>query len=262
MSTKIINLITALIAEHGDEDFQTLWNEEKKEEILEMLKKLDKKTKATKKKDKNAPKKNVSSWILYCKAERPKIKREFPDMKPQDIMKELSKRWKIAKEDDEVLKEFADEARKDKERYEEEKKDYIPEVNSEYEEESPKKKEKKIKKIKKEGEPKRPKSAWLFFCEQERKTLAKEGNAPKGRDILVELSKRWKVINDKKKKKFNKLAEKAKEEYVEDMKKFKEQEKEEVETEEEKEFETEEEKEFETEEEEDETEEEVETDEE
>ena len=114
MSTKIINLITALIAEHGDEDFQTLWNEEKKEEILEMLKKLDKKTKATKKKDKNAPKKNVSSWILYCKAERPKIKREFPDMKPQDIMKELSKRWKDAKEDEEVMAEFAEEAKKDK----------------------------------------------------------------------------------------------------------------------------------------------------
>ena len=53
-----------------------------------MLKKLDKKSKSIKKKkDENAPKKNFSAWILFCKAERPNIKREFPDMNPKDVMK-------------------------------------------------------------------------------------------------------------------------------------------------------------------------------
>ena len=231
MSSKIINVLTSLIEENGNEEFLTLWNENKKEEIFEMIKKLEKKSvKPKKKKDDNAPKKNVSAWILFSKAERPKIKAEFPDMNPKEVMKELSNRWKIAKKDEEIMAEFAQQARKDKERYEEEKKDYVSpevsEVSESEEEEAPKKgkkskKTKKAKKVKAEGEPKKPKSAWLFFCEAERKKISKEENAPKGRDILTELGRRWKEVTDKKKKKFEKLAAEAKEQYVEDMKKFK-----------------------------------------
>ena len=84
MSSKIINVLTSLIEENGNEEFLTLWNENKKEEIFEMIKKLEKKSvKPKKKKDDNAPKKNVSAWILFCIVERPKIKAEFPDMKPK-----------------------------------------------------------------------------------------------------------------------------------------------------------------------------------
>ena len=225
MSAKIINAISALIEENGNEDFIALWNDEKKEEILSMLKKLEKSEKKAAKKDKdeNAPKKNVSAWILFCKAERPKITKEFPKMKPQEVMAELSKRWKIAKDDEEVMKEFAEKAKQDKERYEEEKKDYVPPPADENDD-TPKKGKKggkKEKKVKAEGEPKRAKSAWLFFCDAERKKLAKEENAPKGKDILGELAKRWKELSDKKKKKYNKLAEEAKAQYTEDMEKFK-----------------------------------------
>jgi hypothetical protein len=224
MSAKIVNYISALISSCQDEEFISLWNSEEKDKVLEMIKALDKDSKKPKKKkDENAPKKNVSAWILFCKAERPKITKEFPKMKPQEVMAELSKRWKIAKDDEEVMEEFAEKARQDKERYEEEKKDYVP-PPAEDDEETPKKKGKKgkkAKKVKPEGEPKRPKSAWLFFCDAERKNLAKEENAPKGKEVLGELSKRWKVLSDKKKKKYNKLAEEAKAQYTEDMEKFK-----------------------------------------
>jgi len=225
MSAKIVNYISTLISSCQDEEFISLWNSEEKDKVLEMIKALDKDSKKPKKKkDENAPKKNVSAWILFSKAERPKIKKEFPSMKPQEVMAELSKRWKIAKDDEEVMEEFAEKARQDKERYEEEKKDYVPAPSDEDDDETPKKKTKKAKKAKKvkpEGEPKRPKSAWLFFCDAERKNLAKEENAPKGKEVLGELSKRWKALSDKKKKKYNKLAEEAKEQYTEDMKKFK-----------------------------------------
>ena len=223
MSAKIVNYISTLISSCQDEEFISLWNSEEKDKVLEMIKVLDKASKKPKKKkDENAPKKNVSAWILFSKAERPKIKKEFPEMKPQDVMAELSKRWKIAKDDEEVMEEFAEKARQDKERYEEEKKDYVPAPADSDDEENPKKKKaKKAKKVKAEGEPKRAKSAWLFFCDAERKNLAKEENAPKGKDVLGELSKRWKVLSDKKKKKYNKLAEEAKAQYTEDMEKFK-----------------------------------------
>jgi len=224
MSAKIVNYISTLISSCQDEEFISLWNSEEKDKVLEMIKALDKDSKKPKKKkDENAPKKNVSAWILFSKAERPKIKKEFPSMKPQEVMAELSKRWKIAKDDEEVMEEFAEKARQDKERYEEEKKDYVP-PPADDDEETPKKKGKKgkkAKKVKPEGEPKRAKSAWLFFCDAERKNLAKEENAPKGKEVLGELSKRWKALSDKKKKKYNKLAEEAKEKYAEEMKKFK-----------------------------------------
>ena len=221
MSAKIVNYISTLISSCQDEEFISLWNSEEKDKVLEMIKALDKDSKKPKKKkDENAPKKNVSAWILFSKAERPKIKKEFPSMKPQEVMAELSKRWKIAKDDEEVMEEFAEKARQDKERYEEEKKDYVS-PPADDDEETPKKKAKKAKKVKPEGEPKRAKSAWLFFCDAERKNLAKEENAPKGKEVLGELSKRWKVVSDKKKKKYTKLAEEAKAQYVEDMKKFK-----------------------------------------
>ena len=219
MSSVIIEKFSAMIEKFEDiEELANFWNAEGKEEILLLLKDKvkDKKDKAKKKKDVNAPKKNVSAWILFCKVERPKVKKEFPNMPPKEVMTELAKRWKIAKEDEDVLKEFAQGAKKDKERYEEEKKDYVSPVESDEEEKTPKKKSKKVKAV---GEPTRPKSAWLFFCEDERKKLAKEEDAPKGKDILKELG--WKDVSDKKKNKFIKLAAQAKEQYTEDMEKFK-----------------------------------------
>ena len=224
--SSIIEKFSAMIEKFEDiEELANFWNAEGKEEILLLLK--DKvKDKAKKKKDVNAPKKNVSAWILFCKVERPKVKKEFPNMPPKEVMTELAKRWKIAKEDEDVLKEFAQGAKKDKERYEEEKKDYVSPVESDNDSETPKKKKaekkaKKTKKVKAVGEPTRPKSAWLFFCEDERKKLAKEEDAPKGKEILIELGRRWKGVSDKKKIKFNKLAAQAKEQYAEDMEKFK-----------------------------------------
>ena len=78
-----MNFLTSLVEENANWDFIDLWNESK-EEIFEMIKKLEKKSvKPKKKKDDNAPKKNVSAWILFCRVERPKIKAEFPDMKPK-----------------------------------------------------------------------------------------------------------------------------------------------------------------------------------
>ena len=219
--SSIIEKFSAMIEKFEDiEELANFWNAEGKEEILLLLKDKvkDKKDKAKKKKDVNAPKKNVSAWILFCKVERPKVKKEFPNMPPKEVMTELAKRWKIAKEDEDVLKEFAQGAKKDKERYEEEKKDYVSPVESDEEEKTPKKKSKKVKAV---GEPTRPKSAWLFFCEDERKKLAKEEDAPKGKDILKELGIRWKDVRDKKKNKFIKLAAQEKEQYTEDMEKFK-----------------------------------------
>ena len=47
-----------------------------------------------KKKDPNAPKQPLSSYMLFCKEERPKIKAANPDMKFSEYGTEMGKRWK------------------------------------------------------------------------------------------------------------------------------------------------------------------------
>jgi hypothetical protein len=227
MSSKIVNYITNLISSCQDEDFVNLWESEEKDKVLQMIKEdLEKSSKKKKKKDKNAPKKNVSTWILFSKAERPKVKKDFPDMPPKEVMGELAKRWIIAKDDEEVMEEFRILAEEDKKRYEEEKKNYVPSEESEEENEDEggkKKKGKKgkAKKAKAPGQPNKPKSSWLFFCDEERKKLKDEEDAPKGKEVLSELASRWKVLKDKKGKKYEKfedMAKKDKERYLQEMK--------------------------------------------
>ena len=226
MSIKIINYLTKFISGCKDEEFISLWETEEKDNVLELIKSLDKKASLKKKKkDKNAPKKNVSTWILFSKAERPKVKNEFPDMPPKEVMTELAKRWKIAKEDEEVLQEFKILAEDDKKRYEEEKKNYIIPQDDEEDDnnDNKKKKVKKQKKVKIPGQPSKPKSAWLIFCEEERKKLKDEEDTPKGKDILTELGARWKNLKEKGGKKYTKFETMAindKERYNEQMKNF------------------------------------------
>jgi len=237
MSAKIVNYITNLISSCQDEDFINLWESEEKDKVMEMIKEdLEKKSSKKKKKDKNAPKKNVSKWILFSKAERPKVKKDFPDMPPKEVMGELAKRWKIAQKDDEAMEEFRILAEEDKKRYEEEKKNYVPNVDEESEEgKNVKNGKKKCKKAKVPGQPKKSKSSWLFFCDEERKKLKDEEDAPKGKEVLSELASRWKVLKEnggKKYEKFEDMAKKDKERYLQEMKNWNPDKKEESENEE------------------------------
>ena len=40
------------------------------------------------------PKRAPTGYLLFCKAERPTIKSESPDLKPQEVIRELARRWK------------------------------------------------------------------------------------------------------------------------------------------------------------------------
>jgi len=185
------------------------------EQVMEIVKDLEKSVKKSKKKkDPKAPKKNVSAWVMFCKANRAQVKEENPDLKPKEIMSKLAALWKVAKDDEDVMAEFKVQADADKERYAEEMKDYVPS-----EEEFGDGEKKKKKRVKLPGQPKGAKSAWLYFCEAERKVLKKEKSELKGKEIMPELAKRWKKLKNK--KKYEKLAKADKERYTEEMKEFK-----------------------------------------
>jgi hypothetical protein len=53
---------------------------------------------------------------------------------------------------------------------------------------------------------KRSKTSYMYFCDSERKKIAKEHPDWKLGDVSKELGKRWKDLSDRKKKKFENMA--------------------------------------------------------
>jgi len=75
----------------------------------------------------------------------------------------------------------------------------------------------KVKKLKDPEAPKGRSSSYIFFCKEERQKVKDDNDGISNKDILVELGSRWKNLSDKKKKKFQKLAEADAERYKTEM---------------------------------------------
>tara|TARA_Y100001958_G_C21197483_1_gene524619 strand:+ start:273 stop:776 length:504 start_codon:yes stop_codon:yes gene_type:complete len=88
-----------------------------KENKVDMLidKYLLKPNTSSKIKDKNAPKKNKSSYMFFTDDVRPKLKNKFPNDSMGELSKRLGKLWKDLKDKDK--KKYEKLAIKDKERY-------------------------------------------------------------------------------------------------------------------------------------------------
>lgn len=173
--------------------------------------------KKRKKKAKNSPKNASGPYIFFCKEEREKIKKELPDLKSQEILKELGQRWKLIKDTDKVKK-YQEMAEVDKERFKEEMKNYVPSEDNE-----PKQKKQRAKKDK--NAPKNPTTMYQLFCKDNRENLKKEGLNPK--EVTKKLSEMWKDFNkeDKKNKKkvekWNSVIEKDKKRFEKEMEEYK-----------------------------------------
>jgi structure-specific recognition protein 1 len=95
-----------------------------------------KKSGAKKKKDSNAPKRFKNAYMFFCADERAVVKEEMPELKGKEILVEIGLRWKKLKEDNsKKLKKYEKMASKDRERYDEEMKDYQPSSEEESEKE-------------------------------------------------------------------------------------------------------------------------------
>jgi hypothetical protein len=109
--------------------------------------------------------------------ERPKIKEKFPEMKNQDVVKEMAKRWNKIQDDEEALEYYRKLADDDKERAAKEKGEYVPIEAAE--------EPKKAKKT-------RTKTGYQLFCDDERASVKEDGFV--GREVMVELGRRWKAL--------------------------------------------------------------------
>ena len=91
---------------------------EKKEELVNKL--LDSSVKLKAKKDKTAPKKNRSNFMLFSEEKRSEIMKNNPDLRLAEISKELGKLWRKLKD----KSKYNNLAEKDKDRYKSEMEEY------------------------------------------------------------------------------------------------------------------------------------------
>ena len=170
-----------------------------------------KKKSSPKKKDSDAPKKNKSAYMFFCEEQRPIVKEENPDIKSKEIMSVLAERWNALKngDDTEELQRYFDLASKDKERYTGAKAEEPAKTEPAKTEPAKTKTEPKKKKVasKKTG-PKKNKTAFNFFCSEERENAKSENPDMSTQEIQKELATRWKVVKEipDKVKYFNDLA--------------------------------------------------------
>ena len=98
------NIIRSLAAEHGfdaDEAIQKFITSSTSSVTIQKDKGKTKKIKAPNK-PKNPNKKPLNSYFLFAQDNRPQVKLDNPDMKPQDITKHLKTLWDDLSDDDKL----------------------------------------------------------------------------------------------------------------------------------------------------------------
>ena len=169
------------------------------------------------------PKRPMSAYLFFCKEKRAEVKEENPNMKATEITTELGRMWKEVKETEDA-EQYAELAKADKARYDAEMVDAPPkepkekkqrkrkvESDGENKEEKPKK-----KRAKKTAGPKKPMSAYLYFCQEKRGEVKAANPDMKPKEITSELGRLWNKIKETPKAiKYKEQAEDAKAQYAE-----------------------------------------------
>ena len=189
--TKLNTLVTEVFGDQV-EDIETMWHQNSNvQKQLKTLCATSGSENGRKKKDPNAPKRGKSAYLFFCDDNRSEVKQSLgEDSKATEVTKELGKRWRDLQEskksnDKKALAGYEKKAQEDKARYEAEKQEYVPPEDLDVGDGK-----KRRKKMAKDG-PKRAKSAYLFFCADNRDKI-KEGNPDmKATQITAELGRMW-----------------------------------------------------------------------
>jgi hypothetical protein len=168
------------------------WNSDEVQSALSaVVAKAMKKVSRKRKKDKNKPKRGSSAYIIFCGEHRPVVANDNPDMSAKEIVRELGACWtrlKLADKDE--ITRLNGLAEIDKERYLKEMETYEPPADDGDDDDDKTKKTKK----KKQAGPKRCKSAYLFFCEKERKSIKEDDPALQPKEVTTKLGEAWQEL--------------------------------------------------------------------
>lgn len=202
--TILNNHFTSFLKDNGDDEIVGRWidKDNQKSFIKIMGDFLSKKSKKDSRKS-DGPKKGKTAYIYYCMSQRQILTAEFPELTNKQITSKLGEMWNEIKDDAEQVKEYRELSEQDKVRYNTEISEF---KNSD--DEDGKKKKRKTKKI--SNGLKKNNSAYLYFCEDERKKIKNEGINLNSKEIISELGKRWSIVKDKNGEQFRKYEKMAK----------------------------------------------------
>ena len=197
-SKNINKFITDFLSEHGSDELAEMWNEDDNMKAFTAL--LVKAANAVKRsssdkkiKDPLKPKGKKSAYIIFCTKKREEAKKLLgPDAKATDVTSKLGQMWNELKNskkiaDKKVLQLCEQEAAEDKARYDEDMKDYVPPSDDELIARKGNGKKKSDP-----NAPKGKKSAYIFFCSENRDAAKTEiGNEGKATDVTKLLATWW-----------------------------------------------------------------------
>jgi len=150
--------------------------------------------KAAKVKDPNAPKRGLSSYMIYCNENRAKWKAENPDMAVTEIMKLGGEKWKEVSDEEKASYQVKADA--DKARYEEEMKSYVPPEGMAA------KTKRGGKKEKDPNQPKKPPTPFFAWMGENRERIKTENPDATIGQLGKLGGEQWKALGDEEKKKY------------------------------------------------------------
>jgi len=201
--------------EYESEEEEVVDSDSEEEEVIaEPVKKRGKNKSKGKKKDPNKPKRNMSAFFLYSNANRPRIREDNKGIAFGQVAKLLSTEFKALSDKDRAK--WEKKAAKDKARYLNEMKTYVPPSESDTDSDEPKR-GKKQKKFKDPNKPKRNQSSFFLYSNEVRSDVRKENPSAKFGDIAKIISVQFKALSEKERKRLDGLAAKDKERYQKAM---------------------------------------------
>ena len=181
------------------------------------------KTKRKKSKRKPGPTRARSAYIFFCTEMRSKVKEENDDMDAKEVTAELGRLWREEyKEDKTLSKKFTKMAKKDKERFEQEKAEWVDpepaddesfapeptkkskksskkaEADAESSEEEEKVAAEPVKKSSKKSKKDAP-SGYTVFCQQTRQVMREENPDWSMSKVTKEMERIWESMDDEEK---------------------------------------------------------------
>jgi len=163
-----------------------------------------KRSRTTKMKDKDAPKRPLTSFLLYGEETRAALQEELGTKELAVVSKELAARYKrLPKDKVEELQRLSAENRA---KY---KKDI-----EEYQKNNPVvKEEMEVEGLDMDGLVKKPADAYRIFSKEERAKVVKELGAADPREVTRELGARWRALPQERLQEYQRVAEEARLEY-------------------------------------------------
>ena len=165
---------------------RAVWNTEVEklggnpDDVMRSLKD-EKRQRKLRRKQPKAPKKGKNAYMCFCDHKRAEWKKANVVLDFNDMNKRLAEEWGKVAEADRAR--YVAEAEADKTRFEAE--------FSDFREKNPEQVTKPNRKRKGKDEPKGPKNAYIFYCDEERNKVAAENPNMDVKSIMSELGKRW-----------------------------------------------------------------------